>query len=71
MSVTMSFPGPFPEAAAFLLASQLSENELALGTRMAVAEICRSRGGSSSKTVWKGRKTWVNNGSNYTVVLGK
>ena len=36
-----------------------------------VAEICRSRGGSSFKTVWKAKKTWVNKGCAYNVVLGE
>ena len=50
MSGAMSFPGPLPKASAFFVGTvQLSENEWVLEMRTEVAEICRSRDGSSSK----------------------
>lgn len=68
MRGTMSFPELYLEAVAFLLAPQLSEKiNRVLGTRMAVAEICRSRGGRA----WKGRNTCLNKVSAYTIILGK
>ena len=54
MSGAISFPGPFPGRGLslfLLIPPQLSENERVL--EVEAAEICRSRGGSSSKLFGK------------------